>query len=58
MLEMDGKPIAIFELKRPGIAISDDDREQGISYARLITPMPPLVIISNGVDLIATHGQP
>jgi hypothetical protein len=40
--------VAILELKRPGIDLKDDDRDQGLSYARLLTPMPPLVIVSNG----------
>ncbi|MCX4239496.1 hypothetical protein [Paraliomyxa miuraensis] len=40
--------VAILELKRPGIDLTDDDRDQGLSYARLLTPMPPLVILSNG----------
>lgn len=41
---------AVLELKRPGKVITNDDCDQGISYARLITPMPPLVIVSNGKD--------
>ncbi|NFL85841.1 hypothetical protein FDB24_02085 [Clostridium botulinum] len=40
----------VLELKRPGKVITDDDCDQGISYARLITPMPPLVIVSNGKE--------
>ena len=50
LLELNRKPIAIFELKRPGSSLTTEDRDQGISYARLLTPMPPLVVISNGSD--------
>lgn len=42
--------LAILELKAPGIALVDDDVIQGTSYARLLDPMPPLTIVSNGED--------
>lgn len=44
------KPLAVFELKRPGLPLTDDDVAQGLSYARLTTPMTPLVVVSNGTD--------
>jgi len=42
--------LAMLELKAPGIALADDDAIQGTSYARLLDPMPPLTIVSNGED--------
>lgn len=42
--------LAILELKAPGIALTDDDTIQGTSYARLLNPMPPITIVSNGGD--------
>ncbi|MDB5141093.1 MAG: hypothetical protein JWR12_3009 [Mucilaginibacter sp.] len=42
--------IMLVELKREGHQITTDDIEQGLSYGRLINPMPPLVLISNGTD--------
>lgn len=48
LLTADVGHVAVLELKRPGIDLTDDDRDQGLSYARLLTPMPPLVIVSNG----------
>ena len=42
------KPIAIMELKRPGRELTSDDDEQGLSYARLMTPQAPLVVVTNG----------
>lgn len=52
-----GKPLAVFELKRPGLGVSRDDEEQGLSYARMLHPRPPLVVISDGkaVRLLETH---
>lgn len=48
---LSGKPIALLELKREDIKLTQNDVEQGLSYARLTTPsMPPLVIVSNGKD--------
>ncbi|MBU3214783.1 type I restriction enzyme HsdR N-terminal domain-containing protein [Clostridium estertheticum] len=52
LLEMDKKPMAVLELKKPGIKLTIEDRDQGISYARLLDNMPPLVIVSNGSETI------
>lgn len=51
------KPLAILELKRTGIELTDDDAKQGLSYARVLFPMPPLVVVTNGADtrIIETH---
>lgn len=59
LLEIDKKPMAVLELKRPGEKLSLDDRDQGISYARLLDCMPPLVIVSNGSETIfyKTHDK-
>lgn len=42
--------LILLELKREGNNITSDDIEQGLSYARLIHPMPPITLISNGSD--------
>jgi len=42
--------LILLELKKEGKAITPDDIEQGLSYARLVHPMPPLTLISNGTD--------
>lgn len=51
------QPLAIFELKRDGEEITQEDEEQGLSYARLHQPSPPLVVITNGQEtrLLETH---
>ena len=53
LLELDGRPLAILELKKPGEALDTSVSRQGLSYARLISDyqMPPLVITSNGNGL-------
>lgn len=50
LLSVEGKNIILLELKREGHPINDDDVDQGISYARLVHPMPPVTLISNGSD--------
>lgn len=50
IVSISDKPLAVFELKRPGLPLTDDDVAQGLSYARLTTPMTPLVVVSNGTD--------
>lgn len=47
-LTLDGKPLAIMELKRHGISLMVNDGEQGLSYARLLPVMAPFVVITNG----------
>lgn len=57
LLEMDNKPLAVLELKRPGVTLAAEDGEQGLSYARLVQPPAPLVLVTNGSDvsLLETH---
>jgi hypothetical protein len=51
LLEKDDKPLAIMELKRPGLTLTVDDGAQGLSYARLVQPPAPLVVVTNGTDV-------
>lgn len=51
LLEKDDKPLAIMELKRPSIELTDDDGAQGLSYARLLQPPAPLVVVTNGTEV-------
>ncbi|WP_199141793.1 type I restriction enzyme HsdR N-terminal domain-containing protein [Pedobacter sp. ASV12] len=48
LLWIDNKPVIMLELKRPGLKLTDDDRDQGVSYARLTDPITPVTVISNG----------
>lgn len=47
---VDAKPLILFELKRPGIALTTEDIDQGVSYARLTDPITPITVVSNGND--------
>lgn len=61
LIKQEEKNLAVLELKRPGHSLRDEDRDQGVSYARLLTPMPPLVIVSNGKETRfyeTTSGEP
>jgi hypothetical protein len=54
------KALAVLELKQKDLALTADDRSQGVSYAKMIAPIPaPLVIVTNGkeVELYATFGN-
>lgn len=58
ILVSDGDtPLAILELKREDASLSAADEQQGLSYARMLRPSPPLVIVTNGRDtrLLASH---
>ncbi len=55
MIQHDGKPLAIFELKAPKIELTIDDYEQCVSYARLTEPITPLSIISNGKEAVVLN---
>lgn len=57
LVKQNGSPLAILELKRSGVALSVEDDQQGLSYARMLNPSPPLVVVSNGQDvrLLETH---
>ncbi len=48
VLNHKGSPLAVLELKRKGLGLQDEDRLQGLSYARMLDPIAPLVIVSNG----------
>jgi hypothetical protein len=50
LVEYDGRALAVLELKAPDVGITDSDAGQGISYARLLTPMPAFVVVTNGAD--------
>ncbi len=51
LLTHNGQALAIVETKAPDVELSDDDRDQGLSYARLLTSMPPYTILTNGREL-------
>lgn len=44
-------PLVVLELKRAGADLTDADRSQGMSYASMLSPKPPLVVVTNGKDI-------
>lgn len=51
LLVRNGLPLAIVECKAPHLKLTVDDRDQGLSYARLLHSMPPYTIVTNGREL-------
>jgi len=43
-------PLVVVETKPPLSPVTEGDGEQGISYARLITPIAPVVLLTNGTS--------
>jgi hypothetical protein len=61
LLLHQGTPLAVFELKRSNIGLTEEDERQGLSYARLLDPWPPFVVVTNGrktVFLETFSGKP
>lgn len=50
LCKRDNEHLCVIELKAEGVELSDDDRIQGLTYARLLEPMAPFVIVTNGKD--------
>lgn len=49
LCKADNKNLFIIELKAETVEIDIEiDRKQGLSYARLLNPMPPFVMVTNG----------
>lgn len=52
LLTRNGNPLAIIEVKNIDHKINDDDRDQAISYARLLKKIAPFSIVTNGRNTI------
>src|SRR6266436_7303559 len=48
LVTRDGQNLFTVEVKGPDIAIDSDDIDQAVSYARLVHPIAPLCLITNG----------
>lgn len=44
----DGRNLFVIETKAQGVELTNEDRIQGLTYARLLEPMAPYVLLSNG----------
>ena len=50
LVKYQGRNLCIFEAKSTNQSLTDFDRDQAISYARLVQPMCPLAILCNGIE--------
>ncbi|MEJ7776984.1 MAG: type I restriction enzyme HsdR N-terminal domain-containing protein [Sphingomicrobium sp.] len=57
LLFRDGRPLAVLEVKRETVALQHADYEQAQSYANMLTPRPPLVIVTNGDETCTYDAQ-
>ncbi|WP_197342213.1 type I restriction endonuclease [Ralstonia solanacearum] len=51
------RPLAVLEIKREDLALTQADYEQAQSYANQLTPRPPLVIVTNGGETRVYDGN-
>lgn len=50
LIGRDDHNLLLVEVKRPNSSLTDNDRDQAISYARLVHPIAPLSLVTNGQD--------
>jgi hypothetical protein len=50
LVKRDGKNLFIVEVKGPTITIGQDEVDQAVCYARLVHPVAPFCLITNGQD--------
>lgn len=50
LVQRSGRNLLIVETKAEGLELTDDDRDQAISYARLVHPIAPYAVVTNGTD--------
>jgi hypothetical protein len=50
LVKRGDRNLFIVETKRSNLALTDDDREQAISYAKLVHPIAPFALVTNGTD--------
>lgn len=48
LVARQSRNLLVVEVKREDLVLTDDDRDQGISYARLVHPVAPFVLVTNG----------
>ena len=48
LCRLNDKPLFVIEVKSEKQTLTDSDQRQGLSYARLLEPMAPFVLLTNG----------
>ncbi len=50
LVKRGGKNLLVLELKESDHVLTDDDRDQAVSYARLVHPVAPYALVTNGME--------
>ena len=50
LVARQNRNLLVVEVKAENVVLTDDDRDQGISYARLVHPVAPFLLLTNGRD--------
>lgn len=50
LVQRNGRNLLIVETKADDLQLTDDDRDQAISYARLVHPIAPYAVVTNGQE--------
>ena len=50
LITRNGVNLFVFEVKRDDLPLKDEDRDQAVSYAKMLHPVAPFVILTNGRD--------
>jgi hypothetical protein len=51
LVELNGSPVVLLEIKSPDHELTDTDAAQAFSYAQLHQPIVPIVVVTNGIDV-------
>lgn len=50
LVTRNGRNVCVVEVKNPGMPLTQEDEEQAVSYGRLVHPIVPFCIVTNGKD--------
>lgn len=50
LVKRNGRNLFIVEVKGPGVVIDQDDIDQAVCYAKLLHPIAPVCLLTNGID--------
>jgi hypothetical protein len=50
LVKRNGRNLLIVEFKASGVVLNEDDRDQAISYARLLEQVAPYALVTNGFE--------
>lgn len=50
LVQRNDRNLLIVETKADGLQLTNDDRDQAISYARLVHPIAPYAVVTNGSE--------